>query len=358
MQALAYLLFYRVYISIKKNIIKTNFNFDKKVYFFIDLFFFIYLLLLLLVTITYGFKAGRYQETSLTILFNIMQINFIFPFYYALNRQNGYKVLFFINTFLFSLIFIIQGFTGILLYIAFIEFYIRKKVVSVLYILFIPLTLIFLSFIYMYIYPIKIAIREGSYIPIDFNYALVLFLGRISLLSNTYVIVQNIDDILDLIRNFPDLFSILRAIRILIPKFLAEKIFPEEVAFYNYNYVLAIYRSGLPIDAIKEFGFSITHQIGFVGIIYLLYKKSIIELILYIEFVILILLFIFLILRLFKHKELSFPLWLTIIYFAEESSVLETLTRVAFGLFIFYTLVLMSKSLAKLKIGKLSIKGG
>lgn len=355
MQLLIYLTVYLLYNKSKNKQFKLKFiSFNRKLYIYLDLFLFVYLFSNFLVIFLTNMRAGIAISTYYTFIIRLLPIQFLFVFYYVLNRNNGYRIFFLLNLLIYIFCNLLQGYVGSFLYLFFVELFMRKEKLPAFYLLFIPLSFIPLSLIYMFLFPFKLSLRTGESFDlykIGFTEAFLLLIGRISLLANSFVIIQHIKDILSLINFLPDYFSLLRAIRVIIPGWLAKDIFPEEIVYYGYAYLLWIFHTGLPITFITDEGKAISYGIGLIGITYLLVKKSWIEFFFYVLVVIFLIFLIKLFLDLFKYKKLYFPFWLLLLYFINESASLETLSWFTFGLFNFLFLIIFLSSLSKIKSG-------
>lgn len=346
-----FLMAYLLYNKSKERRFKLrSITYNRKVHFYLDVFLFVYLLLNLLIIILTNTKAGFVVSNFYTFIIHILPLRFLFIFYYVLNRNDGNRIIFFVNVLLFTFNNVIQGFIGFALYLLFAEIFMRKERLPISYLLFIPLSSIILSFIYMFLYPLKLSIRTGESIDlykIGLTEAFVLLIGRMSSLANSYVIIQYIDDILNLVSFLPDYFSLLRAIRVIIPGWIAKHIFSEEIVYYSYTYILWIFSLDLPITIIKDEGISINYQISFLGLIYLLFKKSWVELFSYILVVTFLLFLIKLFLDFLNCRKVYFSFWLIVVYFINESSTLETLSLFTLGLANFSFIVFILYSFSK-----------
>lgn len=337
-------IFYKNFLK-KIRIIKKHIIYDSETSKFVDKFYFILLILnFIIFVVILKQKAGaEYTPHSFTFLLNMLKIDVIFSLYYFLNRNSS--KLYFLNILGTLLLFIAQGWSGILFKVFLYEFFLRfKNRISIFRM--IPLTIIILVIailVYSIIYPIKVSIRnEDSIIfkPIPFYEAVFLLFGRLSMFSNVVAIYQYSDSLVNLLNTFfPPHFEILRFFRVMIPSFIALKLFPESIN-YGIGYILWSFHVNFSGEGIFGFGPSL------MGTLYLLFNKDILEVILYILAIFCVIIYLKCILDVFNKKILYFPFLLNLLYFVRESGELWLpFSNMVVSWTLFILIVIMYKNL-------------
>ncbi len=182
-------------------------------------------------------KVGANATTSFSFLFNIIAIKQFFPIYYIICR-NKYNKNYWINLILFSLLEILNGWTGFVLNIGFIELYFRVKDKKFIYRKIKRLTcigsvfivLVSGSFIYKFLYPLKYIVRYNNIKDIvhgfelyslPFSDAASRLLSRISSFSHEVLAVMNMDELVYMYKNEAMMFQeIMAMFRPLVPSAL------------------------------------------------------------------------------------------------------------------------------------------
>ncbi|MGC8734947.1 MAG: oligosaccharide repeat unit polymerase [bacterium] len=350
LQSLLYFLTYKFYLSLIKNrkFLSFYIKIDSNLYVFIDYLIFSLLLLnILFFLFVISNKAGSYNSSNISFILNIISIDAIFPIYYFLNRTNGNRFIYILNTLIYVILTLGKGWTGIIFMIFIFELYFRfKQKVHLKYLLAIPMLIIIGSFLYQLIYPLKIYIRYGTEIePISFLESTGLLIGRLSMISNLVAIFQYKSEILSLIDSlYPINFEILKFIRVQVPSFIAKEFFPYEIFEYGtIGSILFLFKIGIsyPIEGVATgFGSPL------LGTLYLLFLRNPIEALLFLLFSLFVIFCIKFLLDLFKCNHIYFPFFFNLIYFIREGGeIVLAFGKIFFSLTVFVIIIILFKEI-------------
>lgn len=143
---------------------------------------------LLQILFAYKFKigaAGGHSGNKFSALMNLINIEAFFPIYYFLYRDK-INIRFYIVIILYITLKVVQGWSGFILNLFFIEAFYRiyKGKIGIKFILIIPIVILFGGLVYQIMYPVKIFMRTGSFETITYIEALIKLITRLSCFSN------------------------------------------------------------------------------------------------------------------------------------------------------------------------------
>ena len=264
---------------------------------------FIFLVLLIKIYGSLILKVGVVNATvnsSISFVFSMLKIEEFFPIYYVIARDKKRK-LYWINIVLYSLLNLVQGWTGFILTIGFIELYFAIKANKInekwktFMPLGVPMILLFGAGIYKFAYPFKWVIRYGgkfSYYRVTFFQSLNKLVERLSNFPLQIIACQNEDTIIDYYRAsekiLPEIQCMLRP---LVPSFLMPD---KDIRPINNLIIKSIYSK---LNNKTGSGF------GIVMYCKILSKANIMDFFVYIFLLILIFVFISSILKGFDNEE-------------------------------------------------------
>ena len=362
-QCLLYSFIYKIYISFikKKRLIRSSLNLSMPIYRFIDYLFMLLLLLNIIFEIAHiTVPAGKYEQSLISFVIHLIDIGVFFSVYYFLNRNKNNKIIYATNIIIYIFLQLAKGWSGIFLQIFLYELYFRSKgKINLKFILILPLLFVVGTFLYQYIYPLKIALRTGEDIfnikPITFDISASLLVSRLSMMGNLIAIFQYKNDILQLLNNmYPSNFEILKFIRVLIPSFISIELFPYNIFLYGtLGNILWLFKLGstfVPSNEIYGFGPTL------LGTSYLLLLRNPIELILFYLFTVFVVIYIKILLDSFGSKDIYFPFFLNLVYFVHEAGETQTafsgeffsLTSLLFVILLAKAILYITKSKARI----------
>lgn len=231
--------------------------------------FFFSIIKIIFVLLTGIGKAGTVKSSSLSTVINLFNFDFLFYYYYLLYRENVTRN-FILISILFCLYQLLCGWTGFVLSFVIIELYVRSfKKGFFKYLLIMPFIFFFGGLFYQFLYPFKNFIRLGFFEAINYFESLEKLFERMTFFSHSCVGVQNSEEIINLYYqygyNFTEIKDFFRPI---VPSFLMEK------DFRNLNNL--IMQSVYP--TIQS---TTSSNIGGIFYLYILFKISCIDFVLY-----------------------------------------------------------------------------
>lgn len=199
-------------------------------------FFCVWALIYIYYTITTGVGiVGSNRTSPYSFIFSMFDINVIFPFYYVLFREDKYhRKLFVFNIVFYSVLRILQGWTGFIVNIFLYELYFyakrkNKKASIIKSMLLVLIILLAGAYVYKTMYPLKMAIRYNysfSFkLAIPYDEALSKLTSRFSTFSRGTYALFNIKEIKKwYIREYKFLLEIQDIFRPIVPR----KIMPDK----------------------------------------------------------------------------------------------------------------------------------
>ena len=158
---------------------------------------------------------------------NLINIELFFPIYYLVFRKDINKRFTFV-VIIYCLLKVIQGWTGFILSLFFMELFYRctNKKLSIYFILLLPLIFLIGGFLYKYMYPLKTYIRLHEFKNISYGEALIKLVSRISAFSNSCCAYENQNQMLKLNRMYSrDYAELLYFFNPIVPGGLYDKSF-------------------------------------------------------------------------------------------------------------------------------------
>ncbi|UYI78227.1 MAG: oligosaccharide repeat unit polymerase [Fusobacterium varium] len=192
---LSYIFAYYIYFRIEKRVklpfknYKFILNENK-----LNIFFFLVIIVQIVFYIKTGIgKAGSYKRNKFSWIFNLINLDPFFLFYYIVAR--GKKQIYKINIVLYLFFCLIKGWTGVILTVFILEvsYFLKKRKLKNINLVFIfPIILCGAKF-YQYLYRLKFYIRLKVSLKITYLDAINHLLERLSIINHSIVGVQNAD---------------------------------------------------------------------------------------------------------------------------------------------------------------------
>lgn len=176
----------------------------------------IFIFFLLLIQLSFLLKTGigkitvgeqSNNDNFATPIFSFLKPDpFIYLYYILIRSKSGFTIktnkLFILNMIIFSLFKIMQGWTGFIFILFFIEMLFRQRKKQSLKLLLLPVFVIFIGgFIYQYAYVMKNQIRGNNIETISYIDGVSLLVNRLTMIPNSLGAYQNYDRIVSLYRD-------------------------------------------------------------------------------------------------------------------------------------------------------------
>lgn len=174
--------------------------------------------------------VGGGATSKYSPIFSMLDASVFFPFYYILFRNGKYKRFFWINTILFCILQVMQGWSGFILTLFMYEFYFwakrrHKKKNIIVCIVFTVACLVAGAFAYSIMQPFKMSVRFhytfNRSMILDFDEAMTMLIQRISPFSRSTYALYNMPSIKEWYWFEPrGLKEIMSYVKPIMPRFL------------------------------------------------------------------------------------------------------------------------------------------